>query len=132
MCYEYRDTAPDNGFYCWDRNPLTLTQVVHLVLFDTVHTGAEERKKNAPIWIQRVLGLSCSISAASAQVIKREPLLPVHYTETKWNHNENLPLTVSHHCIIPLPPFRRRLLSQIIKRGHWCFPLPGSCFLFLT
>ena len=59
-------------------------------------------------------------------------MLPVHYTETKWNHNENLPLTVSHHCIIPLPPIHRRLLSQIIKREHWCFPLPISCFLFLT
>lgn len=59
-------------------------------------------------------------------------MLPVHYTETKWNHNENLPLTVSHHCIIPLPPIRRRLLSQIIKCEHRCFPLPISCFLFLT
>lgn len=59
-------------------------------------------------------------------------MLPVHYTETKWNHNENLPLTVSHHCIIPLPPIHRRLLSRIIKREHWCFPLPISCFLFLT
>lgn len=48
MCYEYRDTAPDNGFYCLDRNPLTLTKVVHLLRFDTVHTGAEE-KKNTPI-----------------------------------------------------------------------------------
>lgn len=44
MCYEYRDTAPDNGFYCLDRNPLTLTKVVHLLRFDTVHTGAEEKK----------------------------------------------------------------------------------------
>lgn len=43
----------------------TLTHVVHILFFTRVQTSAQN-----PLWIQCVLGLSCSISIPSSQIIK--------------------------------------------------------------
>lgn len=101
----------------------TLTQVVHLLFFTRMPTSAQN-----PLWIQCVLGLSCSISVPSSQIIKGELMLPVHYTRAKWNHNENLPLTVIHDCIIPLPPIRSGPNPQTQPLGAFHFLFPASCF----
>ena len=100
---------------------------MHVLFFDSIRTCAKP-----PLWIQSVLSLSCSISLSSSQIIKQEWMLPVHYAQAKWNHNENLPLTVTHDRIIPLPRICRSLSSQTIKYDQWCFPLTISCFLFLS
>lgn len=81
----------------------TLTQIVH-ILYPHLCIN--------PLLTWYVLGLPCSISLQSSQIIKRKLMLSVHYTKTKWNRNKNLPLTVTHDCAIPLPPVHRRLSNQ--------------------
>lgn len=63
-------------------------------------------------------------------------MLSVHYTKTKWNCNKNLPLTVTHDPVVPLPPIHRRLSNQsttgIVAFSTSFFLFPVSPYESLT